>query len=191
MKRKYEDVVFDRIAKLNKEINTYLNHLGEGKLIEILTNRFGLTDSYAELFLEIIEKMMPAVPPDAKPQKWFFQKIKEYPFETKTRYRSRIRKERLLVIETIKKIWKMPEKLRSNAIEFWPKKWRKFIDKKAIVFRDEQGIISATEIANLILSERYILTPGCSAPGSPDTRLLFTRPVVKGPRTRLAEPAEG
>jgi hypothetical protein len=160
MKRKYKDVVFDRIAELFKEIDTYLSRLGEPQLIEMLKNRFGIQDWEAERFLEIIEKMIPAVPPDAKPQKWFFQKIQEYPFETKTRYRSRIREERLIVIETIKIIWKMPEKLRSNAIELWPKKWRKFIDKKAIVFRDEQGIISATEIANRILSERYILTPG-------------------------------
>jgi hypothetical protein len=160
MKRKYEDVVFDRIAKFNKEINTYLNHLGEGKLIEILTNRFGLTDSYAELFLEIIEKMIPAVPPDAKPQKWFFQKITEYSFETKTRYRRRIRKERHIVIESIKTLRKLSEKLRSDAIGLWPPKWQKYLDKREIVEGEEKGIISPTEIANRILSKRYELRPG-------------------------------
>ena len=29
MKRKYEDVAFDRIAKLKKEIDTYINRLRE------------------------------------------------------------------------------------------------------------------------------------------------------------------
>jgi hypothetical protein len=53
-------------------------------------------------------------------------------------------------------------------------------------------INSATFYANsnYSLSDLYC-NIYCSAPGSPDTRLLFTRPVVKGPRTRLAEPAEG
>ena len=46
-------------------------------------------------------------------------------------------------------------------------------------------------IKSKLASGEDVLISGCSAPGSPDTRLLFTRPVVKGPRTRLAEPAEG
>lgn len=160
MKRKYKDVVFDRIAELFKEIDTYLSRLGEPQLIEMLKDRFGIQDWEAERFLEIIEKMIPAVPPDAKPQKWFFQKIKEYPFETKTRYRRRIRKERHIVIESIKTLRKLSEKLRSDAIGLWPPKWQKYLDKREIVEGEEKGIISPTEIANRILSKRYELTPG-------------------------------
>ena len=164
MKRKYEDVAFDRIAKLKKEIDSYRIRLGEKRLFEILVDRFGVSDKDARHFLRIMEEMIPGVPFDAIPQEWFFDPGRNS-YQSLRSMRDEIREERKDIIYTINSFWKLSKELQSNNIELWPEEWHKHLMKEKIIIDDEEEVnsaevvYSAPEIADLILSKRYETTP--------------------------------
>jgi hypothetical protein len=159
MKIKYEDVAFDLIKKFKQEIDTYTSRLGQQKLKEILFSYFSLSEKDSCKFLELFENMIPGVPFDAIPQEWFFTVNQNSTYKPISESRSRIRKERLIIIDAIKVCWSLPEELKTNVIKLWPDEWRGYLEKKQIDTGDEIVQYSASEIANLILSKRYEATP--------------------------------
>jgi len=182
MKRKYEDVVKGRIAKLKSEIDKYIDRLGAERLTEILIDKFALSDKKASNFLGLINELTPNISYGAIPEDWFFepgvqQRGKFWYVIEKDDDKHRIvrrcnslkelapeiREERDEIRNTIQLFWKLPDKEKNIVIELWPKEYQDYLRKKPhdigseeyILPENEQKIYSATEIADIVVSKRY------------------------------------
>jgi hypothetical protein len=158
MKRKYEDIAFDRIKNLVEDVDKSIRQLGDLQFRDILTEKFALSDERAFDLIEIFSEMIPGVSYDAIPKNWFFIKRRKSVVSPR-KMRHTIRDERKEITETIKSLWNLPSQLQAELIENWPDEWQGHLRKEKIITSDEEVVYTAGQIANLILAERYETTP--------------------------------
>ena len=174
MKRAYSDLMQEKISEIKARIDIYLKSLGEEKVMEILHNHFALSSEDANELIYILQNMIPGVSYEALPENWFFdgrfpQRVRRHKGKVHLRSRFRdatlkeespeLREEHLEIKKRIKTFMKLPEKLKERALEKWPSDYWDYLLGKEVVPNDptktENEKLSAAEIANLILAERW------------------------------------
>jgi hypothetical protein len=158
MKRKYDDLAFNRIKNLVEEFNKSIYQIGALEIIDILYDQFALPNKKATTLINIIMEMIPGVSCDVIPKDWFFVKRLKTPKSIRI-MRSKIREQRDQIKDCIKAFWKLPGEAQLKIIEMWPEKFHPHLLKKGIITGEELVVYSAAQIANLILAEQYDTTP--------------------------------
>ena len=136
MKRKYEDIAFDRLKKLIENVDKSIRQLGEPNFENILIEKFGLSDERASDLTEIFSEMIPGVSYDAIPKDWFFINGRKGGVSPR-KMGHKIRDERKEITETIKSLWNLPSQLQAELIENWPDEWHRHLIKEKIITSDE------------------------------------------------------
>lgn len=189
MKRSYEDLAIDSITKLKAEVEKHKNRLGAKNLTEIMYNHFALSLDKAENLMELINEMIPDVSHDAIPKAWFFypKKPREVRssrhkivrakkgrhtktfrkplnrYETLKEQAAEMRQEKIKVKKTVEKFWSLSDTVKSTVLKLWPEEYWPHLQRQEIDDGDEMRVSTLNEIANLIISKRYLTTPATVA----------------------------
>jgi len=182
--RKNEDLSIDAITKLKAEVEKHKNRIGKKQLAEIMYDHFALPDDKNEKLTELINEMIPGVSYDAIPKKWFFEtkiprRVKSSRYRTvrakkgrhtktfrKPLYRremlkeqaAEMRKEKIKVKKTIEKYWSLSETTKPIVLKLWQEQYWPHLQRQEIDYGDEMRVPTLDDIANLIISKRYLTT---------------------------------
>jgi len=181
---KNEALSIDAITKLKAEVEKHKNRIGKKKLAEIMYDHFALPDDKAEKLMKLINEMIPSVSYDAIPKKWFFEskkprRVKSSQYRTvrakkgrhtktfrKPLYRPEIlkeqavemRQEKMKIKKTVEKFWSLSDTVKPMVLKLWPEKYWPQLQRQEIDCGDEMCVPSSDDIANLIISKRYLTT---------------------------------
>jgi hypothetical protein len=182
MNTKDENMVFNRIAEIQKSFNGLITEFGEKHIIEILNSQFGLSSQDSKQFFRITQKMVNGVPNDAIPDDWFF---KPAPSQMRLgilkKRKSQIRRERDEIKYLIEQTRLLSDEVLKKLKDFWPKKYWDmlvgnkiyYLNKSYIVefsgeddlegfdddLYDDNHKLTSELIANNIIAERWNSTP--------------------------------
>ncbi|CAB1056984.1 hypothetical protein D1BOALGB6SA_1723 [Olavius sp. associated proteobacterium Delta 1] len=182
MNTKDENMVFSKIADIQKSIHALIAEFSEKQIISILNSQFGLSSQDSRQLLRITQDMVASIPNDALPEDWFF---KPAPSQMRLgvikKYKSKIRNQRNEVQCTVDKFRKLSDEQRDKVLNYWPKKyWNALqgnlvycdikgnivdfdgeedeVDFDGETYNENQKMPSAL-IANNIIAERWNSTP--------------------------------
>lgn len=182
MSTKDENVVFNKMAEIQKTIHGLINKYGERYIIKILNCHFGLSSRDSRQLLRITQDMVAGIPHDALPDDWFFKPApSQMRRGTLKKRKPQIRRERNEIKRTINKFRKLSGEDLKKMEVFWPKKYWDmlvgnkiyYLNKSHIVefsgqddsegfnddLYDDKNKLTSVQIANNIIAERWNSTP--------------------------------
>jgi hypothetical protein len=182
MNTKDENMVFNRIAEIQKSFHGLITEFGEKHIIEILNSRFGLSRQDSGQLLRFMQNMEEGVPYDLVPPDRFFKPApSQMSLGVLKKHASKIRIERDEIKYLIEQSRLLSGEVLKKLKDFWPKKyWDMLVGNKIYYLNktyivefsgeddlegfnddlyDDKNKLTSGLIANNIIAERWNSTP--------------------------------